>query len=79
MGEPRIMIAVDEARLDAIMSELAALRREIAGVRMAPAPEWLPLPDYAEKVGRTTKTVRNWVRDGLVESKRDGNVLMIRA
>lgn len=77
MGE-RMMIAVDAAELAAIRQELSALRRSIEAVQMAPRPEWLGVDDYATLVGRTTKTVRAWVREGRLDTKREGSVLMIR-
>lgn len=77
MGE-RILIAVDASVLDAIQAELAALRRCIEAVQMAPRPDWLTVEDYAALVGRTTKTVRAWVREGRLDTKREGSVLMIR-
>lgn len=74
----RIMIAVDAAELVALREEVAALRRSIEAVQMAPRPDWLSLDEYAAQVGRTSKTVRAWVRDGRLDTKREGSRLMIR-
>lgn len=77
-AQPSIMIAVDPAALQALTDEVAALRRAVERVQMTPAPAWVTVADYAVRVGRTEKTVREWVREGKVESRRDGTVLMIR-
>lgn len=74
----RILIAVDPAELTALRDELAALRRAIEAVQMTPAPDWMPIQDYARRVGRSTKTVRTWIRGGSLETRRDGSVIMVR-
>lgn len=75
----RTLIAVDEAALAALTAEVAALRRAVEAVRMQPRPEWLPIADYAAQMGRTPRTVREWVRAGRIESRREGGILLIRA
>lgn len=77
MGE-RIMIAVDQSELAALREEMAAIRRALEGVQMAPRPDWLTVDAYAAQLGRTPKTVRAWVREGRLDSRREGSVLMIR-
>lgn len=79
MGEPRIMIAVDQAELAALRAEMAALRRAVEGVRMTPLPEWVTVPEYAARMGRSTKTVRNWIREGRLDSKREAGILVVRS
>ena len=78
MTRPQMMIAIDETVLTGIQQELAALRALLERVEMTPKPNWLPVTAYAKQVGKSEKTIRNWVRDGRVESRRDGTVLMIR-
>lgn len=77
--QPRVMIAVDETLMQSLIAEVQSLRRAIDRVQMTPRPEWVTVQAYAEMTGRTTKTVREWVREGKVDSRRDGTVLMIRA
>lgn len=77
--QPRTMIAVDAGELQALRDEMTALRRAIEAVQMAPRPEWLTIPDYAAKVGRTAKTVRRWVNEGSIETRQDGSVTLVRA
>jgi len=79
MGEPRIMIAVDAGELAALREEMAAMRRAIEGSRITPAPDWITIGEYADRIGRTRKTVRNWIRDGKIETRREGTITMVRA
>ena len=77
--QPRTLIAVDAGELQALRDEMAALRRAVEAVQMAPRPEWLTIPVYAAKVGRTAKTVRRWINEGSVETRQDGSVTLVRA
>ncbi|WP_273687318.1 hypothetical protein [Ketogulonicigenium vulgare] len=77
--QPTIMIAVDQRELQSLRDEMTALRRAIEGVTMTPRPEWISLATYAEQVGRSEKTVRNWIRDGKLDTKRQGTVIMVKA
>ena len=44
-----------------------------------PVPEWLPVPDVAERLGVGVTRVRQWLRDGqLVGVRRDG-IFMVPA
>lgn len=73
-----MLIAIDATEIAAMREELRALRMEIRNVQMTPRPEWLTVSAYAHEVGRTERTVRAWIAAGRVESRRDGNVLMVR-
>lgn len=75
----QIMIATDAARIAALEAKIDTILRKLDAVQMTAAPAWVPLSDYAAKVGRSTKTVRNWIRSGRIETRRDGNVTMVRA
>lgn len=79
MTRQQILIATDDARIAALEAKLDAILRQLQAVQMAPRPEWLTVAEYAAQTGRSTKTVRNWVREGKVETRRDGTVLMIKA
>lgn len=74
----RIMIAVDPDKLDAILSRLETLETVIRSVKITPPPEWMTVTEYADSVGVTTRTVRNWVDAGKVDTRREGEVLFIR-
>lgn len=79
MGEmPKMMVAVDPDALASLNARLDALTAEIRAVRMSPMPEWVTAHEYAERIGRTTKTVSNLVKAGKLESKRQGRTLLIR-
>ncbi|QDL91524.1 hypothetical protein FDP22_06845 [Paroceanicella profunda] len=74
----RPMILVDAEALAAIQSELAAIRRSLEAVQMSPRPEWIPVPEYAKGVGRSVTTVQRWVREGRIETRREGGVRMVK-
>lgn len=76
--QPVTMIAVDPALIERLATEVAALRAEIRGATIKPRDEWESIETFAARVGRTVQTVRLWVRQGKVESKRIGGVLLIR-
>ncbi|WP_313348904.1 hypothetical protein [Paracoccus sp. (in: a-proteobacteria)] len=75
----KILIAVDPDALAGLCSKIDSLLTEIRNIRMSPMPEWITAHEYAESVGRTTRTVSNWVKTGKIESKRHGRTLLIRA
>lgn len=72
------LIAIDPQALDALRVEIARLHKRLDAVQMAPRPEWITVGDYAEHVGRTKRTVRNWINEGSVETKREGGVTLVR-
>lgn len=75
----RMMIAVDAGELAALRDEIRALREEIRAVRIAPLPEWIPVAEYATRAGVTTRTVRNWIASGQLDTYRHGSKVMVRA
>jgi len=76
MSQP--LIAADPGKLDTILHQLERLHKRLDRVEMERKPEWLLLAEYAKHVGKTERTVRNWIRAGEVDSKRDGKALMVR-
>ncbi|MBK4215696.1 hypothetical protein JJJ17_07150 [Paracoccus caeni] len=79
MSQPLMLIAVEAEKLDRLLAEVSELRAEIRAVRLSPRPEWVTAHEYAEQIGRTTKTVSNLVKAGKLESKRQGRTLLIRS
>jgi P2-related tail formation protein len=77
--QPRTLIAVDAGELDSLKAEVRALRQVIESISMQARPEWMNIKDYAAHIGRTERTVRNMIARGQIETKRRGNVVMIRA
>ena len=65
-------------RLDRMERLIMDLATRLDGATVTPAPEWLTVAEYAQHVGRTTRTVRNWIDCGMVETKRQGNVRLVR-
>lgn len=75
----RIMIEVDAVELAELRDEIRALREEIRLVRITPMPAWITAKEYAERAGVTTRTVRNWINSGQLETYRHGKTVMVRA
>lgn len=71
------MIAVDANALDALKSQMERLERKIDQLT-EPEPDWMSIKDYAAHVGRSTKTVRNWIAEGKVEAETRGAVRGVR-
>jgi hypothetical protein len=59
------------------MAELAALNKRLDGVDMVPKSQWLSIVDYASKVGKSSATVRRWIRLGMLETKAEGHSRLI--
>ena len=72
------LIAIDPQALDALRVEIEKLHKRLDAVQMAPRPEWVTITDYAAHVNRTKRTVRNWINEGSVETKREGGVTLVR-
>lgn len=72
------LIAIDADALESLRLEVSRLHKRLDAVQMTPKPQWLPIPAYAAHVGRTMRTVRNWINDGSVESKREGAVTLVK-
>lgn len=75
----RLIIEVDAIELAELRDEIRALREEIRLVRMTPMPAWITAKEYAERAGVTTRTVRNWINSGQLETYRHGKTVMVRA
>ena len=73
------MIIVQRDDFQELLDKVRELTRAIEMVNLAPKSPWVRLSEYAAKVGKTEKTVRNWIREGRVESRRQGTALMIKA
>lgn len=63
----------------AIMRELHDIKQQLRMVQMKPRPEWVTAKEYAELVGVTTRTIRNWIANGELETYQHGKVTMVRA
>lgn len=57
---------------------LESLHQKLDAVIMSPRPEWMTVPEYADMCGVTTRTVRNWIASGEVETYRNGSKVMVR-
>lgn len=72
------LIAIDANALESLRSEIHRLHKRLDAVQMTPRPEWLTVGEFADHVGRTKRTVRNWINEGSVETKREGGVTLVR-
>lgn len=77
MMDRAAMIAVDAAALDAVLSRLERMEQKIDQLA-DPPPDWLSIKDYADHIGRSTKTVRNWIASGKVKAETRGAVRGIK-
>jgi len=59
--------------------EMTEIRAELRTVKMQPHPEWVTAKTYAEIVGKTPQTIRNWITEGTLETYKHGKVTMVRA
>ncbi len=75
----KILITVDPDALPGLCSKIDSPLAEIRNIRRSPMRELIAAHEYAKSVGRTTRTVSNWVKTGKIESKRHGRTLLIRA
>lgn len=71
--ENEILIVVSSDELTALRQEVEALRADLRGVKLTPQPDWVPLKDYAQQIGKTTKTVHNWIKRDEIEIRRQGH------
>lgn len=72
------LIAIDPNALESLTREVERLHKRLDAVQMQPQPEWLTVKEYAVHVGRTQRTVRNWINQGQVDTKREGEVTFVR-
>lgn len=72
------LIAIDPDMLDNIIRRLERIDARFDGVHMVKAQEWFTIKEYAEKVGKTPRTVRNWIDRGPVDTKMEGTVTLVR-
>jgi hypothetical protein len=72
------LIAVDPEALAKILAKLTDLEEQIRAARIAPEPQWLTVPAYAERIGRSVDTVMRKVRAGEVETRHEAGVRMVK-
>lgn len=75
---PRAMILIGDDDLAAIHAKLDAIAARMDQVHVEPLPDWVSVQRYAEIMGRSERTVRNWINAGQIESRRIGGVLQVR-
>lgn len=72
------LIAIDATALDALVSEVRALRQEIQAVRVSPQPEWFTVAEAAARLSVSTATIRRKVASGEYEAKGSGKGRLVR-
>jgi len=83
MGEQKqipaqLMVAIDPHALEALRSEMAALRAEGRAARITSLPEWIDAGEYARQLGVTRRTVMNRIAAGEIDSRRVGSKTQVR-
>lgn len=73
------LIAIDPAKIDALIEAVARLEKRLDGATVKPRDEWESISDHAERIGLQAQTVRKWVRQGRIDSRRVGNRLYVRS
>jgi excisionase family DNA binding protein len=68
---------IAEAVAARLQPQLDALRAEVAQLRGC-APELVPLPEAARRLGVDLRTVQRWAKDGSIEVEQVGGVRLIR-
>lgn len=71
------LIAIDPNALDNLLSEVARLHQRLDGVHMTPPPRWINVAEFAEKIGKSTKTVKRRIDEGKLETKDVAGVRMV--
>ncbi|MEP1613481.1 MAG: hypothetical protein ABJL72_16365 [Roseobacter sp.] len=71
------VIEFEMPQADRILQEIKRLHERLDAVEMTPRSEWITVKEYAESVGRTVQTINNWIRDGSIETRREGRVRMV--
>ncbi len=61
-----------------IREMLEAINRKLDAVIMEPRKEWMTVADYADHCKVTTRTVRNWIASGRLDTYQHGSKTMVR-
>lgn len=61
-----------------LMAEIRSLHKRLDDVQMAPKKEWLTVQEYADQIGKSAQTVKRYITNGKLETKRSGTAVMIR-
>lgn len=77
MDQP--MTIVPTADLDRLFGEIRELRTIIEGATIAPRPEWLTVAEFAEMIGKSTRTVKRRIDSGELETRNIAGTTMVRA
>ncbi len=72
------LIAVKEDALKSLIAEVRELKEEVRAARIKPEPQWIPINEYATRVGRSPITINRWIAQGRLEAKHEGAVRLVR-
>lgn len=78
MNEPRMMVMIGTDEIAALRAEILALTKKIDGATIKPRDEWELMADHAARAGVQVQTVRMWIRQGKIDSKRIGAKTYVR-
>nr|WP_309504345.1 hypothetical protein [uncultured Roseovarius sp.] len=71
------LIAIDPHALEALQSEIARLHAKLDAVAMMPKPEWVPVNEFAEMIGKSRRTVLRRIKAGELETREIGGERMV--
>lgn len=57
---------------------ISEISRKLDTVIMQPRPEWMTVAEYAQVSNVTSRTVRNWIDQGQLETYQHGSKTMVR-
>jgi hypothetical protein len=73
------MIAVDARALDALVAKIDRLQATVDAAMITQKPKWITIGQYAEKIGRSRKTILRRISAHQLESQDIDGVQMVRA
>lgn len=79
MPEAQTLVLVESTKLDAILLEIRRINDRLDNVEMQRPKDWLLVKDYAEHIGKTTRTVGRWIAQGKIDARQEGDVVFVRA
>lgn len=65
--------------LEAILNKLDSLEKIVSAVELQPRKTWLTIDEYADTIGRSTRTIRRYIDAGQLETKQTAGVTLIKA
>jgi hypothetical protein len=75
---PPPLVVIDQQSFMHIIQELAEIRTALARATIAPAPEWVLVPDAAKELRVTPGTIRRKIASGELPAKGNGKARLVK-